>query len=57
MYSQQQPSSIIAVPAQTAVASYAFDVTPVRYVTGLITEKGVFKANSEDMQKLKNLCV
>jgi methylthioribose-1-phosphate isomerase len=29
------------------VANYAFDVTPARYVTGLITERGVIAANSE----------
>jgi methylthioribose-1-phosphate isomerase len=27
------------------VANYAFDVTPARLVTGLITERGVFEAN------------
>ena len=27
------------------VANYAFDVTPARYVTGLITERGVIAAN------------
>jgi methylthioribose-1-phosphate isomerase len=26
------------------VANYAFDVTPARLVTGLITERGVLKA-------------
>jgi methylthioribose-1-phosphate isomerase len=29
------------------VANYAFDVTPAKYVTGLITERGVIKANRE----------
>ena len=27
------------------VANYAFDVTPARLVTGLITERGVLKAS------------
>jgi methylthioribose-1-phosphate isomerase len=27
------------------VANYAFDVTPARYVTGLITERGIIPAN------------
>ena len=31
----------------TPVANYAFDVTPSRLVTGLITERGVIKANRE----------
>jgi methylthioribose-1-phosphate isomerase len=29
------------------VANYAFDVTPAKYVTGLITERGVIAANAE----------
>lgn len=31
------------------VANYAFDVTPAKYVTGLITERGVIKANRESI--------
>jgi methylthioribose-1-phosphate isomerase len=33
------------VPAGSPVANYAFDVTPARLVTGLITERGVLKAD------------
>jgi methylthioribose-1-phosphate isomerase len=51
-----QPASIISVPKGTAVANYAFDVTPAKYVTALITEKGVFKTDEADMQKLRALC-
>jgi methylthioribose-1-phosphate isomerase len=32
------------VPDGSPVANYAFDVTPARLVTGLITERGVLKA-------------
>jgi methylthioribose-1-phosphate isomerase len=32
------------VPRGSKVANYAFDVTPARYVTGLITERGVIAA-------------
>ena len=32
------------VPDGSAVANYAFDVTPARLVTGLITERGVLEA-------------
>jgi methylthioribose-1-phosphate isomerase len=32
------------VPDGSRVANYAFDVTPARLVTGLITERGVLKA-------------
>jgi len=34
-------------------ANHAFDVTPARLVTGLITEKGVFSASSEGLSALK----
>jgi methylthioribose-1-phosphate isomerase len=33
------------VPKDSAVANYGFDVTPSRLVTGLITERGVLKAD------------
>lgn len=33
------------VPKGSHVANYAFDVTPARYVTGLITERGVIAAS------------
>src|SRR4051795_11518236 len=33
------------VPQGSAVANYAFDVTPARLVSGLITERGVLKAD------------
>jgi methylthioribose-1-phosphate isomerase len=32
------------VPEASKVANYAFDVTPARFVTGLITERGVLRA-------------
>ena len=37
------------VPDGSAVANYAFDVTPARLVSGLITERGVLKAAREDL--------
>jgi len=37
------------IPDGSAVANYAFDVTPARLVTGLITERGVLKATREDL--------
>ena len=30
----------------------AFDITPAKYVTGLITEKGICEASSEGLKKL-----
>lgn len=39
--------TVQVVPDGSAVANYAFDVTPARLVTGLITERGVIAASRE----------
>ncbi len=39
--------NVRVVPEASAVANYAFDVTPARLVTGLITERGVFAADEK----------
>jgi methylthioribose-1-phosphate isomerase len=39
--------SVLLAPADSPAANYAFDVTPARLVTGLITERGICAA-SED---------
>ncbi len=39
--------NIRVIPQTSNVANYAFDVTPARLVTGLITERGVFAANEQ----------
>lgn len=38
----------------TKVANYGFDVTPARYVTGIITDLGVFEANQQSLQCLQD---
>ncbi len=45
-------AEIELVPAATAVANPAFDVTPRRLVTGLITERGVCEASAEGLRAL-----
>lgn len=42
------------VPDNTNVANYGFDVTPARLVTGLITEKGICKADKKSIYDLHN---
>jgi methylthioribose-1-phosphate isomerase len=37
--------TVRVVPEHSPVANYAFDVTPARLVTGLITERGVIAAS------------
>jgi methylthioribose-1-phosphate isomerase len=38
---------VLIAPPSSPVANFAFDVTPSRLVTGLITERGVCKASKE----------
>ena len=43
--------TVRVVPQGSAVANYAFDVTPARLVTGLITERGVLAATREALAR------
>jgi methylthioribose-1-phosphate isomerase len=40
------------IPENSPAANYGFDVTPARLVTGLITERGICKANKESITAL-----
>ncbi len=44
--------SVRLIPEKSNAVNYGFDVTPARLVTGLITERGVCKANKESILKL-----
>ena len=48
-----QVRSVRLTPENSRAANYGFDVTPARLVTGLITERGVVKADAEAMRVLK----
>ena len=39
-------------PQKSKAMNLAFDVTPAKYVTGLITEKGICEASNEGLKKL-----
>jgi len=43
---------VLIYPKKSKVMNLAFDVTPAKYVTGLITEKGVCEASKEGLRKL-----
>ncbi len=45
-------TTVRVVPSESPVANYAFDVTPARLVTGLITERGVTAASREGLTKM-----
>ncbi|HGP2816857.1 TPA: S-methyl-5-thioribose-1-phosphate isomerase, partial [Salmonella enterica] len=42
---QGELSWVNTAPERTRCGNYAFDVTPARYITGLITERGVCSAS------------
>ena len=42
------------VPNGSTCTNYAFDVTPAKYITKLITEKGIIDVNSSSINKIKN---
>jgi methylthioribose-1-phosphate isomerase len=43
---------VLLTPADSPAANYAFDVTPARLVTGLITERGICPASEEGVLSL-----
>ena len=44
--------SVSVTPRASAAANYAFDVTPARLVTGLVTERGVCPASRDGLAGL-----
>ena len=49
-----ESKKVLIYPKKSKALNLAFDVTPAKYVTGLITEKGVCEASSEALQKMFN---
>ena len=47
-----QMATILLTPGGSQAANYAFDVTPARFVTALITERGVCPASEDGLTKL-----
>ncbi len=43
---------VLTCPENTPARNFGFDVTPARYVTGLITERGVCGADPESIRRL-----
>ncbi len=48
-FSDGRVDTVCIAPEGTPAANYAFDVTPARLVTGLITERGVCSASKEGL--------
>jgi methylthioribose-1-phosphate isomerase len=47
-----RPLTVRTTAAGTPIGNYAFDVTPARLVTGLITERGICEASEEGLLRL-----
>ena len=45
---------LLIYPSKSKAMNLAFDVTPAKYVTNLITEKGICEASTEGLKKLFN---
>ena len=43
---------ICVYPQKSKAMNLAFDITPAKYVTGLITEKGICEASTLGLKKL-----
>jgi methylthioribose-1-phosphate isomerase len=43
---------VMIYPKKSKAMNLAFDITPAKYVTGLITEKGVCEASTDALQKM-----
>ncbi len=51
-YNGNAPGRVRITPVNAPVVNHAFDVTPARLVTGLITEKGICKAAESSLLEL-----
>ncbi len=46
-------SKVKIIPENAKCINYAFDVTPAKYITKLITEKGIVEPNKDSINRLK----
>ncbi len=44
--------SVRICPEKARAVNYGFDITPVKYITGYITEKGIYKAEDKEISKM-----
>lgn len=47
-----ETESVRIIPDESPVANWGFDVTPAKYITGLITERGICQANRNSILAL-----
>ncbi|MBK8504010.1 MAG: S-methyl-5-thioribose-1-phosphate isomerase [Saprospiraceae bacterium] len=51
-FSDGEIKEVLIADGRSSAANYAFDVTPARLITGLITERGICQANEESILQL-----
>ena len=54
MDEKNQVKKVLIYPKKSKAMNLAFDITPAKYVTGLITEKGICEASSHALKNLFN---
>ncbi len=47
-------TKVLIYPEKSRAMNLAFDITPAKYVTGLITEKGICEASTESLKRMFN---
>jgi methylthioribose-1-phosphate isomerase len=50
--SGRELTTIRICPENTSAVNFGFDVTPAKYITGLITEKGICRPEEEEIKKM-----
>ena len=51
-YENGKITKVRIAPKESIAKNPAFDITPAKYITGIITEKGIINANKEEIKKL-----
>ena len=49
---ENQVKKVMIYPKKSKAMNLAFDITPAKYVTGLITERGISEASSDGLKQL-----
>jgi methylthioribose-1-phosphate isomerase len=51
-FSEGKLQSVLTCPENSVTANFGFDITPAKFITALITEKGICRAKEKDIVKL-----
>ena len=52
MFNKGKLTKVRIAPEETTAKNPAFDVTPAKYIAGIITEKGIVKADKKEINRL-----